>query len=152
MATANIYTYIEITGAGPVLPLGSKTVPLSISLDTNVEALIRTRHHLTTATAKEVLRTGTADGDDIAAPFKLIALLPEVDTEIVFIGGTTADSSNFTIEAGHLFVLSSGLTTDYQTTYADRLSSGAATAENITKVYALQSSGSTKYIDVLASY
>lgn len=152
MATANIYTYIEITGAGTTIPFGSKTVPLSITLDNSVEAAIRTRHHLTSGTAKEILRTGTADGDDVAAPFKLIAIKPEADTEIVFIGGTTADSSNLVIEADHVFVLSSGLTTDYQATYSDRLSSGAATAENITKIYALQSSGSTKYVDVLAAY
>lgn len=148
MANVLITTQVQIVGSEETKTLGSLTVPLSISLNASSEGHYN-KIFLANATLKEVFRAGSADGDDTTANPKMIALKPSVDTLFVIVGTATTDNSALYVEAGHVFVLTSGQTTEYAATYTGR---AAASAQNITKIYGIQSSGAASSVEVLAAY
>ena len=147
-ATVNIFTYIEVLGAGPNKVIGSKTVPVSVSLDSTNPEIFTARHQVAQTTATEILRVGTSAGDDIQA-FKVLIIKPEDACTISWESGDATDNSSVDVAAGHILILTSDDTTDYAATGALRV---AATTDLIEKVYAYRDASGTKYVDVTALY
>lgn len=147
MATVNIWTYIEVTGAGPNMQFGSKSVPVSISLAANPE-VFKARHQVAQTTATEILRVGTSAGDDIQA-FNALIIRPEDAATISWEGSTTADNSSVDVAAGHTLILTTDDTTADGASASARV---AATTALIKKVYAYRDAAGTKYVDVIALY
>lgn len=148
MATVNIYTYVEVLGAGPTMEFGSKSVPVSVTLDSTNPEIFKARHQVATVTATEILRVGTAAGDDIKA-FKVLIIKPEDAATISWESGDATDNSSVDVAAGHTLILTSDDTTDYAATGTLRV---AEATDLIEKVFAYRDGSGTKYVDVIALY
>ncbi len=128
MAQINLYQTIEVAlSSGNTMTLGSKVVPLTISLTGNGIALANTTLGTTTAT---MVYDSTTSGTG----YKLFAIKSTTDAVVSWCGTTdNADTSSVGIEANSWFILTASTTTEHDDDPAQTRAGN--TSQNITQIW-----------------
>lgn len=152
MAQVNVYQYAEIQlGDGSIVTIGSRATPKTISL-TGTGTMHRSTFTGVVGDGVELLRVGSADGDDISG-FVFLAVRSSVDATLAWVGLTDGslgdldvDSSEIGLEGGAWMFFFSDQTTEHN---GDPVNTRAAnTAHTITKMWVKPSASAT--VDVIA--
>lgn len=147
MAELKLYFAAEIATAGKIIPIGSKSVPVVISLDSTAPEYHYNKLYLADNAEGTLCTVGT----DISAPIKAAIFYASVDMTIGFSGSSGADSSTLEIDGGSFVLFTGGKVKPYNATFLTRLDE-ANTLTNIITISAGNNSGATGYIEIWAVY
>ena len=138
--TLNVYDAAVLVVDGVRTTIGSTTIPISITVS-------GVKHEntlsLSANTTKELLRVGTADGDDIS-DFDFLHIVCSTNATLEIQGTTAADNSLVAIKANIPFRLFLDDTSAYHA--SARIVPASAAVQNISKIYIRTTATATAYV------
>lgn len=138
--TLNVYVAATMVVDGTKTTIGSTNTPIAITV-TGVKH--ENTLSLAANTTKELLRVGTADGDDIA-DFDFLYVVCSTNATLEIQGTTAADNSLVALKASTPFILSLDDTSAYHA--SARIVPASAAAQNIAKIYIRTTGTATAYV------